>query len=271
MSGAGSTVVLFEQVFDTGCSGPLADGPARRRTRLSAVAVGERRAGRGPRGPCGTRGPHGPLGPPPGHVARRRAVGAGKHRGPATADGRHAPCTQHTQHTRRPGKESRPMRSYGEVIDVRTTRAGGTAALPSSSSGGVGSTSSATCSRTGWSSAPGGSPRPSRPRRRRCPPGSRRRARCTRPGPVALGGRRRRRGRARGVARRGRPRPQRPPRRLRPRPRRARHRGALRPHDPGLAAYDVGRGPDDLEAPGLRPGGHRPDAPARWRLARALD
>jgi hypothetical protein len=42
-------------------------------------------------------------------------------------------------------------------------------------------------------------------------------------------------------------------------------------HDPGPAAYDVGRGPDDLDAPGLAPGGHRPDAPQRWRLARALD
>ena len=42
-------------------------------------------------------------------------------------------------------------------------------------------------------------------------------------------------------------------------------------HDPGLAAYDVGPEPDDLAAPGMRPGGHRPDAPQRWRLARALD
>lgn len=32
-----------------------------------------------------------------------------------------------------------------------------------------------------------------------------------------------------------------------------------------------GREPDDPTAPGMRPGGHRPDVPPRWRLARALD
>ena len=37
------------------------------------------------------------------------------------------------------------------------------------------------------------------------------------------------------------------------------------------AGCDVGSAPDDLEAPGRRPGGHRPDVPQRWRLARALD
>jgi hypothetical protein len=36
------------------------------------------------------------------------------------------------------------------------------------------------------------------------------------------------------------------------------------------AAYDA-REPDDPAAPGMRPGGHRPDLPSRWRLARALD
>ena len=39
---------------------------------------------------------------------------------------------------------------------------------------------------------------------------------------------------------------------------------------PGQAAYGRPE-PDDPDAPGMRPGGHRPDVPQRWRLARALD
>jgi hypothetical protein len=41
---------------------------------------------------------------------------------------------------------------------------------------------------------------------------------------------------------------------------------AALPAHPGSAPE-----PDDPTAPGMRPGGHRPDAPPRWRLARALD
>ncbi len=40
---------------------------------------------------------------------------------------------------------------------------------------------------------------------------------------------------------------------------------------PSDLAYDAGHEPDDPTAPGMRPGGHRPDVPPRWRLARALD
>ena len=39
----------------------------------------------------------------------------------------------------------------------------------------------------------------------------------------------------------------------------------------GLASHHPGHEPDDPTAPGMRPGGHRPDVPPRWRLARALD
>ena len=38
-----------------------------------------------------------------------------------------------------------------------------------------------------------------------------------------------------------------------------------------VPAAHPGHEPDDPTAPGMRPGGHRPDVPPRWRLARALD
>jgi hypothetical protein len=42
-------------------------------------------------------------------------------------------------------------------------------------------------------------------------------------------------------------------------------------HRSGGPTYAADLGPDDPSAPGMRPGGHRPDVPPRWRLARALD
>jgi hypothetical protein len=40
---------------------------------------------------------------------------------------------------------------------------------------------------------------------------------------------------------------------------------------PAALPAHPGHEPDDPTAPGMRPGGHRPDVPPRWRLARALD
>jgi hypothetical protein len=40
---------------------------------------------------------------------------------------------------------------------------------------------------------------------------------------------------------------------------------------PAALPAHPGHEPDDPTAPGMRPGGHRPDVPSRWRLARSLD
>ncbi|MFN8169136.1 MAG: hypothetical protein U0S36_10170 [Candidatus Nanopelagicales bacterium] len=173
------------------------------------------------------------------------------------------------------------MRSYGEVIDVRTARPSarssggggsgtgidtgiGTAAdvrpagAPSSSSGADGSTSSATCSPTGSSSGRGGS-RPAVPSRH---PSGERGGEGARSVAADVGAVEREvwqveaapgRSAAAGVFDLVRDVPAVAP--------------AGRASDG--TAYD--HEPDDPGAPGMSPGGHRPDAPQRWRLARALD